>query len=335
MPASTKISPRLRFLGAAGTVTGSRYLLETEARTILVDCGLYQGLKPLRLRNWHPWGQDLSRLSAVVLTHAHIDHSGYLPRLFKLGYRGVVHCTPGTEALLKMLLPDAAHLQEEEADFANRYGYSKHHPAEPLYTAVDAEGALGLLRTADYGESVDLGVGHELVFHPAGHLLGAASALIAFGDGAHRRRVLFSGDVVYVDRLLGVIPVSRTLPWLATFAEIEQRWPEDALRWRRREAGFGPGGGEPLAAFHARSVAALTQLAARHPGQAIAVVAHGGVLDGLYRAAMHLALDAPRTWQLDNASINRLLYTGEVWTVVGWNDAAHLEGRGAAGAVEA
>jgi metallo-beta-lactamase family protein len=195
MSDSAKTSPRLRFLGAAGTVTGSRYLLETADRTILVDCGLYQGLKPLRLRNWHPWAYDLARLSAVVLTHAHIDHSGYLPRLYRLGYRGVVHCTPGTEALLKILLPDAAHLQEEEAEFANRYGYSKHHPAEPLYTAADADGALGLLRAADYGAAVDLGAGHELTFHPAGHLLGAASARICFGDGAQRRRLLVSGDI--------------------------------------------------------------------------------------------------------------------------------------------
>ena len=116
----------------------------------------------------------------------------------------------------------------------------------------------------------------------------------------------------------------------ATFAEIEQRWPDDALRWRRREPGFGPGGGEPLSEFYSRSVAAVTQLAARHPGQAIAVVAHGGVLDCLRRAAMSIALDAPRTWQLGNASINRLLYTGEGWTVVGWNDEAHLEGVAAA-----
>jgi len=195
MPDRAKTSPRLRFLGAAGTVTGSRYLLETAERTILVDCGLYQGLKPLRLRNWHPWPYDLAQLSAVVLTHAHIDHSGYLPRLYKLGFRGPVYCTPGTEALLKILLPDAAHLQEEEADFANRYGYSKHHPAEPLYTAADAEGALGLLRTAVYEESVDLGAGHELSFHPAGHLLGAASVRLSFGEGAHRRRLLVSGDI--------------------------------------------------------------------------------------------------------------------------------------------
>jgi probable phosphoglycerate mutase len=121
----------------------------------------------------------------------------------------------------------------------------------------------------------------------------------------------------------------------ATHAEIEHRWPAEAARWRRREPGDTPGGGEALADFFARSVGALTQLAARHPGQAIAIVAHGGVLDCLHRAAMRVALDAPRSWQLGNASINRLLYTGEVWTVVGWNDAAHLEGQGATGPVEA
>jgi probable phosphoglycerate mutase len=109
-----------------------------------------------------------------------------------------------------------------------------------------------------------------------------------------------------------------------TFVDIEQRWPEDAARWRRREPGFGPGGGESLAAFSARCVPALAQLAARHAGQAIAVVAHGGVLDCLYRAATGIELGAPRTWQLGNASINRLLYTGEGFVVVGWNDDAHL-----------
>jgi len=111
----------------------------------------------------------------------------------------------------------------------------------------------------------------------------------------------------------------------ATFTEVEQRWPDEALRWRRREPAFGPGGGEPLDAFYARSVAAVARLAARHHGQAIAIVAHGGVLDCLYRAARRIALEAPRTWQVGNARINRLLYAGEGCTVVGWNDAAHLD----------
>jgi predicted metal-dependent RNase len=122
----------LTFLGAAGTVTGSRFCLETADRVVLVDCGLYQGLKQLRLKNWEPWPFDLDSLDAVVLTHAHIDHSGYLPRLYKLGYRKPVFCSEGTAGLLEILLPDSARLQTEEAEYANRKGYSKHHPAEPL-----------------------------------------------------------------------------------------------------------------------------------------------------------------------------------------------------------
>lgn len=187
--------PRLRFLGAAGTVTGSRYMLEWRDDAILVDCGLYQGLKALRLRNWHPWPFDLARLRAVLLTHAHIDHSGYLPRLYRLGYRGDVYCTPATEALLRILLPDAAHLQMEEAEYANRHGYSKHRPAEPLYDDADADGALSLLRPVAYGKDVDLGKGRRARFCPAGHLLGAASVLIVFGRGGGTRRMLVSGDL--------------------------------------------------------------------------------------------------------------------------------------------
>jgi metallo-beta-lactamase family protein len=187
--------PRVRFLGAAGTVTGSRFLFEWDEDSILVDCGLYQGLKALRLRNWHPWPFALERLKAVALTHAHIDHSGYLPRLYRLGYRGPVHCTTGTEALLRILLPDAAHLQVEEAEYANRHGYSKHHPAEPLFDDADAEGALKLLCPVDYGRDIKLGEGRLVRFVPAGHLLGAASVLLTFGDGSRKRRILVSGDL--------------------------------------------------------------------------------------------------------------------------------------------
>ena len=185
----------LRFLGAAGTVTGSRYQLEVAGRTLLVDCGLYQGLKPLRLKNWEPWPFDLRALDAVVLTHAHIDHSGYLPRLFKLGYRGPIYCTDGTAALLGLLLPDSARLQMEEADYANRKGYSKHHPAEPLYTEADAEGALSLLRSVEYTAEAELLPGISAAMHPAGHLLGSASVLLQWGAGAAKRRILFSGDL--------------------------------------------------------------------------------------------------------------------------------------------
>jgi len=186
---------RLTFLGAARTVTGSRYLLEAGGSNVLVDCGLFQGLKPLRQKNWDAWPGDVSRLDAVVLTHAHIDHSGYLPRLYKLGYRGPVHCTEGTAALIEVLLPDAAHLQEEEADYANRKGYSRHHPAEPLYGAADAEGALSLVRTVPFRRKFSAARGLEAEFFPAGHLLGAASALLSWTSTNGPRRLLAGGDL--------------------------------------------------------------------------------------------------------------------------------------------
>jgi metallo-beta-lactamase family protein len=188
-------SPRLRFLGAAGTVTGSRFLVERNSSAVLVDCGLYQGAKQLRLRNWHPWPFDIETLEGVVLTHAHIDHSGYLPRLYRLGYRKPVYCTDGTEALLRLLLPDAAHLQMEEAEYANRRGYSKHKPAEPLYTDDDAKGALGLLVAHPYEESFAAGSFLTASLHPAGHLLGSASVLLSWGQDKSRRTMLVSGDL--------------------------------------------------------------------------------------------------------------------------------------------
>ena len=189
------MTARVTFLGAAETVTGSRFLLETEGAGVLFDCGLYQGLKALRQKNWRPFPVSFDRIDACVLTHAHIDHSGYLPRLFRLGYRRPVYCTPGTAALLEILLPDAAHLQMEEAQYANRKGYSKHHPAEPLYDAADAQGALSLVRTTGYREPFEAAPGVEISFHPSGHLLGAASVLAAWGKAGARRRLLVSGDL--------------------------------------------------------------------------------------------------------------------------------------------
>jgi metallo-beta-lactamase family protein len=144
----------LQFLGAAGGVTGSKYWFCRGDDQVLIDCGLFQGLKELRLRNWAPLPLDFSRLNAVVLTHAHIDHSGYLPRIVSKGYPGPVYATSGTCDLLRVMLPDSAHLQEEEARYANRKGYSKHAPALPLYTVEDAERALKLLRPTRNGEAV-------------------------------------------------------------------------------------------------------------------------------------------------------------------------------------
>jgi metallo-beta-lactamase family protein len=186
---------KLTFLGAAETVTGSRFFLEAGGGSVLVDCGLFQGLKRLRQKNWEPFPIDVGRIDAVVLTHAHIDHSGYLPRLYKLGYRKPVYCTPGTAALVEILLPDAAHLQEEEAEYANRKGYSKHHPAEPLYTTEDAMGTLSLLRTVVYTKPLRAAPGIEITLHPIGHLLGAGSAMLAWSEAGATRRLLVSGDI--------------------------------------------------------------------------------------------------------------------------------------------
>ncbi len=128
----------LQFLGATGTVTGSKYLLRHRGACVLVDCGLFQGFKQLRLRNWAALPVAASSIDAVILTHAHIDHSGYLPLLAKQGFKGKVYCSEATHELCSILLPDSGHLQEEEAEYANRHGFSKHHPALPLYTREDA-----------------------------------------------------------------------------------------------------------------------------------------------------------------------------------------------------
>ncbi len=182
---------KIRFLGAAGTVTGSKYLLESGVCRLLIDCGLFQGLKRLRERNWQPFAVDPHSLTAVVLTHAHIDHSGYLPLLARAGFSAPVYCTSATAKLLEVLLPDSARLQEEDARFANRHRLSKHSPALPLYTQADAARALALLRPVDWSDVIELISGISLHFSPSGHILGAASVLIAAPDG----RVLFSGDL--------------------------------------------------------------------------------------------------------------------------------------------
>lgn len=182
---------QITFLGATGTVTGSRYLVWTEGRRVLVDCGLFQGLKQLRLRNREPFPVDPATIDAVILTHAHLDHSGYLPVLVRDGFRGQVYCTPATADLCRILLPDSGRLQEEEADYANRHGYARHRPALPLYTERDAERALDFLQPIPYETVVELGGGLTFAFHLAGHILGAAMVLISHGG----TRLLFSGDL--------------------------------------------------------------------------------------------------------------------------------------------
>ena len=181
----------LSFYGAAGTVTGSKYLLRIDDQNILVDCGLFQGLKNLRLRNWDAPPFDVKSVDAVVLTHAHIDHSGYLPVLMKLGYQGPVYCTPATAALCGILLPDSGHLQEEEARYLTKHKYARHDPALPLYTEEDARAALKLLKPVPFGQPVELGSGVSFRYTPAGHILG--SAWVTFMQNGFR--LVFSGDV--------------------------------------------------------------------------------------------------------------------------------------------
>jgi metallo-beta-lactamase family protein len=187
-------SASLTFLGAARTVTGSKYLLEVDGQRILIDCGLFQGLKELRQRNWSPLPVAPETIDAVVLTHAHIDHSGWLPRLVAQGFKGPVHCTGGTADLCKLVLPDAAHLQEEDAKFANARGFSKHHPALPLYTEADAAEALSRLRPAPYGKKIAVIAGIEVEFINAGHLLGSSYVLVTRQDRSGGR-ILFGGDL--------------------------------------------------------------------------------------------------------------------------------------------
>ena len=188
----------ITFLGGTGTVTGSKYLVRHKGHCMLLDCGLFQGYKLLRLRNWQPLPVTPHQIDAVVLTHAHLDHSGYLPLLAKGGYTKPVHCTPGTRDLCAILLPDSGHLQEEDAAYLNRHQLSKHAPALPLYTRQDALHCLKQLRTHAFHKNFEPIPGWRVTFSHAGHILGAASVLLEVGG----RRILFSGDIGRPDDLL-------------------------------------------------------------------------------------------------------------------------------------
>lgn len=189
---------KLTFLGAAGTVTGSKTLVTHERRQLLVDCGLFQGYKNLRVMNWDPFPFDPTKLDAVVLTHAHLDHSGALPLLVKRGFRGPVFATPSTIDVCGVLLPDSARIQQEDADYANRHKLSKHQPALPLYTEEDAARALRRLKPLPLEQAGEVAMGLQLRLRQAGHILGASSVELTAGGTT----VLFSGDLGRPDDVL-------------------------------------------------------------------------------------------------------------------------------------
>ena len=193
----------LTFMGAARNVTGSRYLLETNNTTLLVDCGLYQERDFLH-RNWEPFRCSPKELSAVLLTHAHLDHSGLLPKLVNEGFRGRVYCTPATADITKIILIDAAHLQEEDAAYKKkrhaREGRPGHFPEIPLYTVADAEASLRLFTPVEYNQTVAIGEGIEATFYDAGHVLGSSMIKLRISQGGEKRSIVFSGDIGRWDR---------------------------------------------------------------------------------------------------------------------------------------
>lgn len=197
---------KITFHGGVGTVTGSKYLLESNGRKVLVDCGMFQGLPELRQRNWDQQPFDPTDLDAVIITHAHIDHTGFLPRLFKLGYRGSVYTSKATRDLLKILLPDAGRLQQEEADYRNRHSLTSHSPALPLYDEGDAKEALEyIVGVPNDGSPVEICEGFTASFRVAGHIMGASLVLV---EMAHARsddspiRFLFSGDLGHYEQAI-------------------------------------------------------------------------------------------------------------------------------------
>ncbi|HEC10062.1 MAG TPA: MBL fold metallo-hydrolase, partial [Acidimicrobiales bacterium] len=186
----------LSFLGATRTVTGSKFLIETDAgRRVLVDCGLFQGFKERRLRNWAPFPVPPESIDAILLTHAHIDHCGYIPRLVKMGFSGPVYATADTRRLAAIVLPDSGHLQEKEAEYANRKGYSKHKPALPLYTRQEAVASLEQFRDVPFDRRTRIVEGLDATFRWAGHILGSASIDVDLTGPSGARRVVFSGDL--------------------------------------------------------------------------------------------------------------------------------------------
>lgn len=207
----------IAFLGGSGTVTGSRYLLDDGETRLLVDCGLFQGAKTLRQKNWNIRPEETNGIDLILLTHAHLDHSGALPRFYRLGWRGTILTTPATEALCELLLPDSGHIQEQDAKFANKRGYSQHRPALPLYTEADAEATLGLFDTVPFGEWHSIKEGVSVRYHRAGHILGAASIELKWND----RTILFSGDIGRYDDAMMRDPAP---PYQADYIVVESTY---------------------------------------------------------------------------------------------------------------
>ena len=208
---------KIQFLGAAGTVTGSKYLLTTAQTSVLVDCGLFQGLKNLRLLNRKPLPFDIMSLDAAMLTHAHLDHSGMLPLLVKQGFNRPIYCTAPTRKLCEILLRDSAHLQKEDADFANRHTFSKHHPALPLYTIEDVEKTLPLLEAVPFNQEIQLANDVNCIFTPAGHILGAASVFVK----SQSKSITFSGDV---GRLTDPLMYPPAVPQIGDYLVLESTY---------------------------------------------------------------------------------------------------------------
>jgi metallo-beta-lactamase family protein len=186
---------KVKFLGATRTVTGSRYLLDIGNFRVLFDCGLFQGLKDLRLRNWDALPVEASSIDAIIISHAHIDHTGYLPRIVKEGFRGPIYCTHPTADLMQIMLLDSAKLQEEEALYAAKKGYSKHNPPKPLYTSQDAERVFALLNPYHYNVPVKISDRVEIIYRNAGHLLGAAITEMFIQGNTQQKKIVFSGDL--------------------------------------------------------------------------------------------------------------------------------------------
>ncbi len=199
---------RIKFLGAARSVTGSKYQLELDNKKVLIDCGLFQGAKELRLRNWDHLPVNPVEIDFIIITHAHIDHTGYLPRILRDGFRGKIICTHATEALMKIMLKDAAKLQEEEAIFAFKRGYSKHKKPEPLFTAEDAEAVLGLVESHPLEKKIDIFPSLSIIFHNAGHILGSAFIEASVKGNSQEKTIVFSGDLGRYDDPLMFPPTS-------------------------------------------------------------------------------------------------------------------------------